>query len=146
MPITNINQVIADIYLNGKYYNDIPLASKQSICAHAEHKQYIKVFHDRVNNITVTFNQNNILKIINTPNNAVNTLTPSEYEYWKLNINSGFFLGLFTAFKLALEYRASDKQYCYLVSIPPGFYPDVKGNRSQMFTGKQLISIYYTII
>ena len=144
MSINTMDKMIMDIYQNGNYYTDVALAAKQAIVAHSTFKKYHTIFVDKINNKTVHYNQDTILKIINTLPHQFNMLTPSEQQFWLIYNNSRFFLGLFTAFKLALEYRATDRVYFYLVQIPSGFYPDIT-TRSKLYTGKELIKLYYAV-
>lgn len=142
-----MDDVIKDVYLNGNYYASVSLAVNQAISANANSKKYYMRFVDKLNNdmTPVTFDNTQILKIINTTSDNTSSLTSHELSFWKIHTNSKFFLGLFTAFKLALEYRARQCKYYYRVIIPDGFYTSVT-TRNKLYDGKGILNLYYSVL
>lgn len=147
MSILTIDDVVKDIYLNGNYYTSVSLAVNQAINAKATATTYYTRFTDKLNNnaTPLIFDKTQILKIINTPSENIASLTPAELSFWKIHTNSNFFLGLFSAFKLALDYRASNRKYFYRVILPDGFYTNVT-MRNKLYDGKTLINLYYSVL
>jgi hypothetical protein len=145
MNILTIDDAVKDVYLNGNYYASVSTVVNQAINANATSKKYCTTFIDKFNNnVASSFDTSQVLKIINTSVENVASLNSHELSFWNIYTNSRFFLGLFTAFKLALDYRASDRKYVYRVVLPNGFYTNVT-ERSKLYRGKSLIDLYYSV-
>jgi len=67
--------------------------------------------------------------------------SPADLAYLQITQQREFYNGLFKAIRLAKQYFAEGKLYCYYVTLPPGLFPTVV-NRKQLFSEQDLLNLW----